>query len=64
MASLIAGVKRLSSPIFVVFVLSKVLVGIGLGILLARYLTPYGWWFLIAGVVISIICAILALKKA
>lgn len=64
MASFIAGVKKLSSPVFIVFVFSKVLVGIGIGVLLARYLMPYGWWFLIVGVVFSLICGILAIRKA
>ena len=64
MASLIAGVKKLSSPMFVIFVFSKVLVGVGIGVLLVKYLAPYGWWFLIVGVVFSIICVILALRKA
>lgn len=63
MASLISGVKKLSSPMFVIFVLSKLLVGVGLGILLVQYLAPYGWWFLIVGVVLSIICAIVAIKN-
>ncbi len=63
MANLIEGVKKLSTPMFVVFVFSKVLVGIGIGALLAGCLAPYGWWFFIAGVVLSIICATLALKN-
>lgn len=63
MADLIGGVKKLSSPMFVIFVVSKILVGIGLGILLAAYLAPYGWWFLVTGIVLSLICLILAIKK-
>lgn len=64
MANLIAGVKKLSSPMFVVFVFSKVLVGIGIGVLLVAYLAPFGWLLLIVGVVSSIICAILAIKNS
>ena len=64
MASLIEGVKKLSSPMFVVFVFSKVLVGIGIGVLLVAYLAPFGWLLLIVGVVSSIICAILAIKNS
>lgn len=64
MANAIEGVKKLSTPVFIVFVFSKVLVGIGIGVLLAGYLAPYGYWLLIAGVALSVICAILALKNS
>ncbi len=64
MANLIAGVKNLPASMFFVFVFSKVLVGIGLGILLIRYLAPYGWGILVVGVGLSLACVILALKKS
>ncbi len=64
MANLMERVKKFSAPMFIVFVLSKVLVGIGLGVLLVQYLAPYGWAILITGVVISFICILLALKQA
>jgi hypothetical protein len=48
---------------FFVFVFSKVLVGIGIGVLLAQYLAFYGWAFLIVGVALSLVCLILASKK-
>ena len=64
MVNLIERVKKFSAPMFIVFVLSKVLVGIGIGVLLVQYLAPYGWPILIAGVVISLICVVLALKQA
>ncbi len=64
MANLIEGVKKFTGPMFVIFVFSKVLVGIGIGVLLAGYLAPYGWWFLIPGVVLSISCAFLALNNS
>ena len=63
MTNIMDGVKRLSAPMFVIFVLSKVLVGIGIGILLIRYLYQYGWWFLIAGIALSLICLIIAAKN-
>ncbi|MGB2706215.1 MAG: hypothetical protein WBC74_05125 [Candidatus Omnitrophota bacterium] len=63
MASLMEGVKKLSPPMFVVFVGSKILVGIGIGVLLVQCLAPYGWWFLIIGVILSAICVILALRN-
>ena len=64
MKSLIGGVKKLSNTMFVVFTASKLLVGIGIGVLFAKSLALYGWWFLIVGIVLSIICAVLAYKKA
>ena len=63
MANVIAGVKKLSAPMFFIFVFSKVLLGIGLGILLVGYLAPYGWAFLVIGVALSLICLILALRN-
>lgn len=63
MADLIGGVKKLSSPMFIIFVVSKVLVGVGLGILLVAYLASYGWLFLVTGIVLSLICLMLAVKK-
>ncbi len=63
MRSLIDGVKKLSAPMFVVFVTSKALVGIGIGVLFAQALAPYGWLFLGVGVAVSIWCAVLAAKN-
>ena len=63
MKSLINGVKQFSTPMFVVFVVSKLFVGIGIGVLLAQYLLPYGWGFLVVGVVVSLICIIIAAKN-
>ena len=63
MPNLIAGVKKFSAPMFFIFAFSKVLVGVGLGVLLIQYFAPYGWLFLIAGVVLSLLCLIFALKK-
>ena len=64
MVNVIEKVKKFSAPMFIVFVLSKVLVGIGIGVLLVQFLAPYGWPILITGVVVSLICVILALKQA
>lgn len=63
MVSLINKVKQLSSPMFFIFVISKVLVGIGLGALLASFIGVYAWWILGIGVGLSLWCAISALKK-
>jgi len=62
MVNIIEGVKRFSPAMFFIFVFSKVLVGIGIGVLLVQYLAPYGWWFLIGGVGLSLLCFILALR--
>ncbi|MDD3295787.1 MAG: hypothetical protein PHU64_00320 [Candidatus Omnitrophica bacterium] len=63
MKNLIAGVKKLSEPMFIVFAVSKLLVGLGLGILLANYLMPLGWPALIIGVILSVICIVLAAQS-
>jgi len=63
MLGLMNKVKRLSPPMFVIFVLSKLIVGVGLGILLIQYLAPYGWWFLIVGIILSVFCVVKALQK-
>ena len=60
--NLIEQVKKLHAPMFVVFVGSKVIVGIGLGVLLANYLVGFGWWILLLGVVLSIIAAAKAIS--
>lgn len=63
MATPIDGVKKFSGPMFIVFALSKVLVGIGLGVVLYSYLASYGWAILIVGIVVSAICGIIATQK-
>ncbi len=63
MDSPISGAKKLSTPMFIVFVLSKVVLGIGIGVLLYAYLAPYGWWFLGVGLIFSLICLAVAVKK-
>jgi hypothetical protein len=64
MAKLITQVKKFSEPMFVVFVFSKLLVGIGIGIIFAQALAPLGWPILAVGVILSLFCLTLALKKA
>jgi hypothetical protein len=51
--SLIDGAKKLSNFDFILFVVSKLILGIGLGILLAESLSGWGWWLVIIGIVIS-----------
>ena len=52
--SLPDGVGKLSTPVLVLFVVSKIIVGIGIGILLANWLPGAGWWLVLLGVVLSI----------
>ncbi len=63
MVNLTAGVKKLAPPMFIIFVFSKVLIGLGFGVLLAQYLAPYVWWLVTVGIVLSIVCVISALKN-
>ena len=52
--SLPDGVRKLETPMLVLFVFSKFLIGLGLGVLLATYLLDWGWWLLLAGILLSI----------
>lgn len=51
-------VGKLSTPMLVIFVSSKVLVGIGIGALLASYLVGVAWGILVVGIVLSGIVAV------
>ena len=53
--SLSDGVRKLPTPMLIVFVASKFILGIGIGVVLAQYLAPAGWWFIIIGFVLSLI---------
>ena len=64
MANLIKQVKKFSEPMFVVFVGSKVLVGIGIGAIFADVLRPLAWPILAIGVILSLICLTIAFNKA
>ena len=57
-------VGKLSTPMLAIFVSSKVLVGIGIGTLLASYLVGVAWGILVVGIVLSGIAAakILSMK--
>ena len=63
MVNLLNGVKKFSAPMFFTFVVSKVVLGIGLGVVLYQYLQPIGWLCLIVGIVVSVICVALAAKN-
>lgn len=60
--NLIKQVKKLKTPMFILFVISKIIVGIGLGVLLAGILQGTGWWILILGIILSAIPAIKAIR--
>jgi len=64
MANLIKQVKKFSEPMFVVFVFSKLLVGVGIGALFANVLRPLAWPILCIGVIASLLCLTIAIKKA
>ncbi len=51
--SLIDGAKKLSPADFILFVASKLVLGVGLGILLANVLSGWGWPLLIIGIIVS-----------
>jgi len=58
---LIEKVKGLSSPMFFLFVFSKLIIGIGIGVILAGYILPgSGWWIILGGVILSIMPAVKA----
>jgi len=56
-------VKALPTPMFILFVSSKVIGGIGIGVLLGQALHGLGWWILILGVILSIPPAIKVFGK-
>ena len=51
--SLPDGIRKLPTPMLGVFVVSKLILGIGIGVVLAQYLAPAGWWLIIIGLVLS-----------
>lgn len=55
-------VGKLSTPMLVLFVVSKIILGIGLGILLAGCMPGAGWWMLIAGIILSAVPGIKILR--
>jgi len=61
--SIIDKVKGLPTPLFILHFLSKAIVALGLGVLLAGRLTGLGWWIVGIGVVLSIPTAIRIFKK-
>jgi len=52
--SMINKVKSLPNPMFVLFVSSKVIAGIGIGVLISCFAKGFGIWILLLGIVLSI----------
>ena len=52
--SLIDKVRGLPTPILVLFIASKLIIGVGLGVLLASCIAGLGWWIVIVGVLMSV----------
>ena len=55
-------VGKLSTPMLVLFVVSKIIFGIGLGILLAGCIPGAGWWLLVLGIILSAVPGIQILR--
>ena len=62
--SIADGIRKLPTPLLVLLVASKLVVGLGLGVLLAGVLAGCGLWILILGIVLSIIPAVAVLRRA
>jgi len=56
-------VKKFSNPMFILFVASKVIIGAGIGLILAQYIARFGLWVLIVGIVLSLPGWVGAFKK-
>ncbi len=63
MKKIVDGIKKFSLFWFFIFTFSKLLAGIGIGVLLVKYLEPYGWSFLILGIGLSLTCIAKALRN-
>ncbi len=61
--SLIEKAKALPERMFILFVVSKIIVGIGLGVLFAGALQGFGIWILLLGIILSAIALGKILKK-
>jgi hypothetical protein len=60
--SMICKLKKISSPKLCLFIGAKVLVGIGIGVLLAQKLAGTGWTWIIAGIILSLPGVFAAIK--
>ena len=60
--SIVDGVRKLPTPLLSMIIGSKLILGIGIGILLAGFLVGWGWPLVVIGVVLSIVPLIVALR--
>jgi len=52
--SVVDRFRKLPTPMIVLHIASKAIIGIGLGAALAEWLGAYGWWIVVLGVALSI----------
>ena len=52
--SIINNLRKLSTPMLLLFIASRAIIGLGLGLLLARYIGHLGWAILILGIILAI----------
>lgn len=46
--------KQLPKPVFVLHVIARLLLGIGVGIFAAQYMPSSGWWVILAAVILAL----------
>jgi len=46
--------RKLSTPILTLHITAKFVFGVGLGVLLANYLSGFGWWIILLALIIGI----------
>lgn len=51
---LINRFRELPTPIIVLHISAKFVFGVGLGVLLAGYLTGFGWWLILLSLIMGI----------
>ncbi len=52
--SLTHKLKELPTPILILHISAKFVFGMGLGVLLASYLTGFGWWIILLSLLMGI----------
>lgn len=50
----IGRIKKLPTPLFILFVSAKALGGVAIGIIVAPYVGAIGWWVMLAALALSI----------
>ncbi len=52
--NLINRFRKLPIPILILHITAKFVFGVGLGVLLANYLSGFGWWIILLALIMSI----------